>query len=168
MAAKSQGTWAPYQPIGIVDLTNVDTTAAYDFGYRCKARDTGSTAYGHAEFMYVKGGTSIAVGSVVTIAGDYTVTLIAADAKGPVGLAISVLDATTKYGWVQVLGRGVAKCDTVAAGAQCFIDGTAGRIDDAAVTGDVVLGMQTYTADDTNTCVVNMLSYPVVGDLNNA
>lgn len=169
MAAKAQGTWQVLEPMGVAALTNVDTTAAYPFGYRCKARDGGATDYGHAEFMYVKGGTSLAVGSVVSIAGDYTTTLIAARAIGAVGLAISVLDAATKYGWVQIRGRGVAKCDSsVTAGAPLYIDGTAGRIDDTAVAGDAVLGMLAYSTDDTNTCVVNLLSNCTVGDFDNA
>lgn len=168
MAAKAQGTWQVYQPAGIAALTNVDTTAAYDLGYRCKARDSGTTAYGPAEFIYLKGGTNVAAGSVVTINGDNSVTLITARAKGAVALAISAVDATTKFGWFQILGRGVAKCDTVAASAACYIDGTDGRIDDAAVAGDCILGMATYTADDTSTCVVNMSTYPSTGDFDNA
>lgn len=169
MAAKTAGTFVPYEPMGFeADLTAVDTTARHDLGTRCKAKDLGATLYGDAEFIYCSGVASTARGSVVLITDTYGTSLIAARAIGAVGLALAAVDATTKFGWYQVLGKGVALCDTVAANAACYIDGTAGRIDDAAVAGDAVVGMRTVTADDTSTCVVNMLTRPTVGDADNA
>jgi hypothetical protein len=168
MAAKTAGTWAVQDPIGVADLTNVDTTAAWTLGKRCKAKDVGATAYGFGEFIYLAGVTSCARGSVVLIKDDFSTSLIAARDKGAVAVALAAVDASTKYGWFQILGQGVAACDTVAANAACYIDGTAGRIDDAAVAGDCVLGMRTVTADDTSTCVVCMATYPAVGDFDNA
>lgn len=168
MAAKTAGTWAPYEPIGIADLTNVDTTQQYPLGLRCKAKDTGSTAYGQGEFVYLKGVTSCARGSVVLITDTWGTSLIAARAIGAVAVALAAVDASTKYGWFQIRGQAVAACDTVAANAACYIDGTAGRIDDAAVAGDAVQGMRTVTADDTSTCVVNMTGHCLVGDADNA
>lgn len=168
MAAKVAGSWQVLEPIGVADLTNVDTTAAHTLGKRCKAQDKGTTAYGFAEFIYCKGVASVARGSVCLIADDFSVTLIAARAIGAVGIALGAVDAATKFGWFQVLGKGVALCDTVAAAAACYIDGTSGRIDDAAVAGDAVQGMRTNTSDDTGTCVVTMSSYPLVGDFDNA
>jgi hypothetical protein len=168
MAAKTAGTWAVTSPVGFGQLDQVDTTARFPLGSRCKAKDVGSTAYGDGEFIYLSGVGSTVRGSVVLITDDYGTALIQARDKGGVGVALAVVDATTKYGWYQVLGKGVAACDTVADGAPCYIDGTAGRIDDAAVAGDAVLGMRTSSADDTNTCLVTMASYPSVGDFDNA
>lgn len=168
MAAKTAGTWAPVFPGAIAPLTNIDTTQVYDLGYRCRAKDVGSTQYGWAEFIYLKGATSVARGSVCLITDAWLVTLIAARAIGAVCIALGAVDAATKFGWFQTLGQGVALCDTVAASAACYIDGTAGRIDDAAVAGDAVQGMRTVTSDDTGTCVVAMTGPCLVGDFDNA
>jgi hypothetical protein len=167
MAAKVAGTWRVQSEIGIGDLTQVDTTALYAIGKKVKAFDTGSTGYGYGEFVYWGGGTSVVANSVVNFVGDGTTLLVAARGKGAVGLGLSTVVGTS-FGWFQVLGKGVASCDTVAAGAACFIDGTSGRIDDAVVAGDCVLGMHTVTSDDTATCVVVMNAYPSTGDFDNA
>lgn len=168
MAAKTAGTWAVTDRIGFGQLSDVDATARFAVGTRCKATDVGSTAYGPAEFIYLSGATSTVRGSVVLITDTYGTSLIAARAIGAVAVALAIVDASTKFGWYQILGKAVAACDTVAANAACYIDGTSGRIDDAAVAGDAVLGMRTVTSDDTGTCVVNMATYPAVGDFDNA
>lgn len=169
MPAKVQGTWRPIDPtyLGIASLTNVDTAAAYPLGTKIKARDIGATAYGDAEFIYMNGGTTVVAGSVVNFIGDGTCVLLAARAKGAVGLAISTVIATS-FGWFQVRGKGVAKSLTVAANAACYACGTGGSIDDAAVAGDQIIGMQTNTTDDTSTCVVFMTTYPSMADFDNA
>lgn len=169
MAAKTAGTWVVLDPIGVSDITQKGTTKLWPLGTRCRARDMSSTTdYGDGEFVYLAGVASTVRGSVVLITDTYGTSLIAARAIGAVAVALSANDSASSYGWYQVLGKGVAACDTVAANAACYIDGTAGRIDDAAVAGDAVQGMRTVTADDTNTCVVNMTSYPLVGDFDNA
>ncbi len=168
MAVKVAGTWQVLSPVGTGSLAQVDTTARFALGTRCKARDSGTTAYGEGEFIYLSGVTSTVRGSVVLITDAYGTSLIAARAIGAVAVALAIIDATTKFGWYQILGTGVASCDTVSANLPCYIDGTAGRIDDAAVAGDAVIGMRTVTADDTATCVVNMATYPIVGDLDNS
>lgn len=167
MAAKTLGTYVALNLAGVADPTNVDTTKAWPLGTRCKARDVGSTAYGEVELMYVAGGTNVAARSVVTIASDFSTVLIAARAKGAVGVALSAIDSTSKYGWVVIRGKAAAASDTVSDASACYIDGTAGRVDDAAVAGDQIIGMQTASADDTNTCVVNMLCNPAVADFDN-
>lgn len=169
MAAKTVGTYVSTdQRVGFEDLSTIGTTQLWPLGTTIKARDTGTTAYGDVEMMYLKGGTSIAARSVVTILDDWTVALIAARAKGAVAVSIGAVDATTKYGWYVVKGKAAAACDTIAAAAQCYIDGTSGRVDDLVVAGDAIHGMYAATADDTNTCVVNMLTYPAVTDADNA
>lgn len=168
MAAKVAGTWQVLAPMGVGDLTTIDTTAAYRLGARCRAKDIGTTDYGDGDFIYLKGVASCARGSVCIIADDYSAVLIAARAIGAVCVSLGAVDAATKFGWFQVRGKAVALCDTVAAAAPCYIDGTSGRIDDAAVAGDAVQGMRTNTSDDTGTCVVTMASNCVVGDFDNA
>lgn len=168
MAAKTAGTWVVQQPIGVADLTNVDTVQQWPLGQRCRAWDNGSTAYGFGEFIYLKGAASVARGSVCLITDAFAVTLLTARDKGAVAVALGAVDAATKFGWFQIFGQGVALCDAVAAAAPCYIDGTNGRIDDAAVAGDQVIGMRTVTSDDTSTCVVNMGTYPATADYDNA
>ena len=169
MAAKTAGTWVVMQPVGVqADLTVVDTTQAYPLGTRIRAYDQGSTGYGHAEFIYLKGVASTARGSVVLISGSFATSLVAARDRGSLAVALGAVDATTKYGWYQIWGQGVALCDAgVVADAGLYIDGTTGRVDDTAVAGDSIMGMKAQSTDDTNTCVVFM-SYPAVSDYDNA
>lgn len=166
MAAKTAGTWQVYEPVGIADLTVVDTTAAWPLGKRCKARDNGSTDYGFGEFIYLSGVTSTARGSLVLITDTFGTSLSAARAKGAMAVALAAVDTTSKYGWYQILGKGVVLCQTVSANLPAYL-AASGTIDDSAVAGDVIGGMRTVTADDTSTCVVNMSTYPVCLDGDN-
>lgn len=169
MAAKTAGDFQVLSPLGIGALTDVDTTARFTLGTKCMARDMGATAYGDGEFVYLSGVASTARGSVVTISGTNGTALIAARAVGRVALALGAVDATTKFGWYQISGKGVALCDaTIAADAPLYIDGTSGRCDDTVVAGDCIMGMKAFSADDTNTLVVNMAGTCLVGDFDNA
>lgn len=168
MAAKVAGSWKVLSPIGFGSLDQVDTTARFTLGTKCRARDAGSTAYGEGEFIYLKGVTSTARGSVVAIKGDYSTELVAARSRSALAVALGAVDATTKYGWYQIRGVGVALCDAgIVDAAGLYIDGTSGRVDDTAVAGDAVIGMRAASTDDTNTCLVNMV-YPAVADFDNA
>ena len=171
MAAKVAGTWAVLSPIGMTgSLTTIDTTAAFRLGQRITARDMSSTTdYGDGEFVYLKGVTSCARGSVCTFTSGFVAVLIVAKAKGPVCVALGAVDASTKYGWFQIKGKGVALCDSgITDGAALFIDTNTAQIDDTAVTGDVIIGMHAASTDDTGTCVVHMAVNPVVADYDNA
>jgi hypothetical protein len=163
MAAKTAGTWGVTHPVGIEPLTTFGTTKLHTLGDRCKAVDTGATAYGPGEFIYLEGCASTVRGSVVTFNDNYLTALVVANAIGSVAVALSI-NVASNYGWYQVLGTGVAACDTVADGTSCYIDGTAGRVDDAVVTGDLIQGMVMSSADDTSTCLVTMTNYPSVTD----
>ena len=72
---------------------NVDansTTKNAPLGTIIQAKDVASTAYGSGEFVYLKGVASTALGSWVTYnAGDNSTTLLAANAIGPVAIAMS-------------------------------------------------------------------------------
>ena len=116
------------------------------------------------EYIYLAGVGSTAVGSVVSFDEAHATLLLAGNAVGRVGVAQAIVDSTSEWGWYLIYGTGTAACDTVAADKACFIDGTAGRIDDAVVTGDLVNGMLTRSADALNFCTVE-LSYPTVNDV---
>lgn len=169
MAAKTAGDFQVLFPVGIGALTDVDTTARFALGTRCTAKDMGSTDYGFGEFIYLTGATSTARGSVVVISATYGTALVAARAVGRVALALGAVDASTKYGWYQIQGKGVALCDSgIDIDDILYIDGTSGRVDDTVVAGDAVQGMRAVTTDDTNTCVVNLTGSCLVGDFDNA
>lgn len=172
MGAKAVGTYKAVLPIGIQsDFTTVDTTQQFPLGMVVKARDVStSTAYGEVELMYVKGGTSIAATSAVTVNADYTLTLLAARAKGQVAVALSALTSTTAtFGWVVIKGKAAVKSDsTISANAPLYIDGTSGRVDGTAVAGDQIIGAQAASTDDTNTIVINLVTYAATADYDNA
>jgi hypothetical protein len=136
---------------------NVDSTKKYRLGTRKRH-------FNNNEYVYLKGVTSTAQYSVVTYDDVGATALITANAVGDVAIAQGAVDATTKYGWYLIYGSGTAKCDTIASGKACFIDGTDGRVDDAVVTGDLIVGMYSRSADSSNTCTVQ-LSYPKVTDV---
>lgn len=123
---------------------------------------------GDAAFVYVQGVTSGAVNKFATYTLAGVTTLLAADAVGRVGIFCSTLDATTKFGWLQVKalnGRDGAT-DTVSANTVPYIDGTAGRVDDASVAGDKVYNCFILTADTSNVATIWM-EYPYVTNESN-
>lgn len=185
MAAKAQGTWqvqefvedaaglspaaaATVGPLGVgtipgpvgrlgaaPSVTQVDTVQAYAFGTRLLAKDIGSTGYGLAEFTYVKGVASVAVADGLAIVGD---AVVRATTGGPVGrfaLAVSALDAATKFGWVQTKGTGVATTGDVTNGNAVYSTSSAGSLDDAVVLGNGAIGAAFASDDDTSTALVS-------------
>lgn len=114
------------------------------------------------EYIYLKGVTNCAAGKWVSFnATTFTAVLLAADAVGRVAVAMAAVDGSS-YGWFQIYGfYASASSDTVAAAGGLFIDGTAGRVDDASVAGDMVYGAVSTAADTANVLPVN-LSYPYV------
>jgi hypothetical protein len=169
MAAKVAGTWQALGKVGINPDSTVGTTLLYPLGTRVKARDMGSTAYGDGEFVYCLGVASTIRGSVVIITSTYATTLVVARSKGFVGVALGA-NVASNYGWYQVSGVGVADstASISAAGVQLYsVNATPGRVDEAAVAGDAIIGMTSASTDDTNTVLVNM-SHPAMADFDNA
>ena len=121
---------------------NVDansTTKNAPLGTIIQAKDVASTAYGSGEFVYLKGVASTALGSWVTYnAGDNSTTLLAANAIGPVAIAMSA-SVASEYGWYQISGLAVGKAlSGYADNGLVYATATAGSIDDAVVAGDRV------------------------------
>lgn len=142
-------TYVPQEnSVGWQAIAEVSTTQKHDLGTIIRAVDP---TYGAGEFIYLKGATSTAIGSWVTYASDdWTTTLIAADAIGPVAVAMAAVDASTKYGWYQISGKAVAKAADVNDNGLVYIDTAAGTCDDAAVAGDLVVNA-TWASDDATT-----------------
>lgn len=122
--------------VGVSQITDVDTTARLPLGTRMKAFDP---VYGEGEFIYLEGAANMTANSWVTFnQDDNSTALLAADAIGPVAIAMAAVVADT-FGWFQVYGKAVGK---VLAGyadnGLVFATATAGSVDDAVVAGDRV------------------------------
>lgn len=115
-------------------LTEVSTTQKLPLGTRfCPD--------GKNVYMYGKGVASTVAGSWVSFDDDGNTTLLAANAVGRVGIAQAALVAST-YGWYQIYGKStIAK---VLAGfadnGKVYSTSTAGSVDDAVVSGDLIVG----------------------------
>lgn len=139
------------------DTSTVDTTKQQQLGTRAFDVDGN-------EYVYLQGVSSNAAGKWVSYDEAFVTTLLAADAIGRVAVSMAAIDSTSKYGWFQVYGKNIiASSDTVADDKPLYIDGTAGRVDDAGVAGDFIFGAWSRSADATNVLTVE-LCYPFVAN----
>lgn len=120
--------------IGLPSIADTLTTQSTQLG---KIVDAYDPTYLAGEFIYLKGVASTVVGSWVTYnLDDGTTTLLAANAIGPVAVAMSI-NVANQYGWYMIQGKAVAK---VSAGfvdnANLYATATPGEADDAVVAGD--------------------------------
>jgi hypothetical protein len=124
---------------GMQNIGDTSTTQNQVLGTIVQAVDVASTAYGAGEFVYLLGVASTVLGSFVTYnADDNSTALLAANAIGPVAVAMSI-NVASQYGWYQISGKAVGKALTgYADNALVFATATAGSIDDAVVAGDRV------------------------------
>jgi len=143
--ANTQGTWRMIEHrIGAQPIATVSTTQNHPFGTRIKAKDTGVTNYGEAEFVYVKGVSSGALAAWAGYrnkSGLTTLAVASGHYEEGVGVFVSTLDATTKFGWLQIKGRAIGKVKTqYADNAVVYLTSTPGSMDDSSVAGDVIIG----------------------------
>lgn len=114
-----------------------------------------------AEYIYLKGVANVALGSWVTYNYLFASALITHLAVGMVAIAQAAVVAN-KYGFFRIYGYDAnAKSDTTAANKALYIDGTDGRVDDAVVTGDLVVNAMSAAADTANVLPV-FIQYPFV------
>lgn len=106
--------------------------------------------YGAGEFIYLKGVASTARGTWVTYnSDDYSTTRLAANAIGPVAVAMGATVASTK-GWYQISGKAVGLAAAAYAdNGLVYATATAGTVDDAVVAGDRVKNALGASAVDT-------------------
>lgn len=132
---------------GAQAIADTSTTQKHALGTIVCATDP---VYGEGEFIYLLGVASTAVGSWVTYnADDYSTTLLAANAIGPVAVAMSA-NVASQYGWYQINGKAIGKALTgFADNANVYATATAGSIDDAVVAGDRVKNAKGASAVDT-------------------
>jgi len=95
--------------------------------------------YGMGEFIYLKGVASTLVGSWALInSDDWSTTLLIADMKGAVGIAMSA-NVASQYGWYQISGKALGLAlASYADNALVYATATPGQVDDAVVAGDRV------------------------------
>ncbi len=136
----------------------VHTSLKNPLGSERKAQD-GSV------YIYLQGVASLVDGDWVTYrAGEWTTTRLAASAKGSVAIATAAVDATTEYGWFLIVGSDTATCESsIVSNAACYAMATAGRVDDAAVTGDQVHGARTTTAGVAGATATVSINRPFIG-----
>ena len=124
--------------MGLPQIELTDTVRAVPLGTIVTAEDP---VYGAGEFIYLAGVASTVLGSWVTYnMDDGSTTLLAANAIGPVAVAMSA-NINGQFGWYQIQGKAVGR---VLAGfldnANVYATATAGSVDDAVVAGDRVKG----------------------------
>ena len=117
-------------------IADTSTTQMHALGAIVRAKDP---TYGVGEFIYLKGAANTAVGSWVTYnADDWSTTLLAANAIGPVAVSMSA-NVASQYGWYQISGKAVGKAlSGYVDNALVWATSTAGSVDDAVVDGDMV------------------------------
>jgi len=144
-------------------IADTSTTVKVPLGTIVNAYDT---TYGGGEFVYLKGVASCALGSWVTYnADDNTTALLAANAIGPVAVAMAATTASY-YGWFQIGGKAIGKCLTqLASNNRVWITGTGGSVDDASVAGDGVNNAKTASGTTVGTFIAEFeIHRPWVND----
>lgn len=131
MAFSITSTTLGFQPIAVTE-----TTQNHPLGTRVQAKDP---LYGVGEFIYLQGVASTEVGSwVIFNQDDNTTALLAANAIGPVAVAMSA-NVANQFGWYQIYGEAVGKALAgFVDNANVYATATAGSVDDAVVAGDRV------------------------------
>ena len=167
MAAISQLTYLPTDNI-VLDqpFAETSTTQRHRLGERRRGYNATD---GAAEFIYLLGVASTGIGSWVTFSPDnWGTTLLAANARGPVAVAMSA-NVASQYGWYMIYGKVDARAADVADSGRVFIDTVAGVCDDAVVAGDHVLNARWASADDTGVASTGhaevRITYPHVEDV---
>jgi hypothetical protein len=122
--------------IGAQPITEVSTVKNHPLGTIVTASDP---VYGGGEFIYLLGVVNTVLGSWVTYnLDDGSTTLLAANAIGPVAVAMSA-NVANRYGWYQISGKAIGKAlADYADNGLVFATATAGSVDDAVVDGDMV------------------------------
>ena len=132
--------------LGNVDNVNVDNTTTnnrYPIG--TVVRGTDSTL-GGGEFIYLQGGTSVAIGTIVSYnatTGAVTAVPNTGNLGVPVAISLAANTTATNYSWYQIGGLAtVLKLvgTPVLPQAKVYISSTAGTVAPTSASGKQVLG----------------------------
>lgn len=118
------------------NIDETSTTQNHALGTIVKMKHA---TYGVGEFIYLQGVASTTANDWVTYnADDHSTTRLAANAIGPVGVAMSA-NVASQYGWYQISGKAVGKAlASFADNANVYATAMVGSVDDAIVAGDRV------------------------------
>lgn len=120
-------------------IDEVSSTKNHDLGTEVQAYDE-SGVQGMCTFVYCSGVANCIATDWVLIGEDFALARLTADQKGPVGVAMAALVAST-YGWVQRVGKAIGGSGgAIVDGAPVYATGAGGvgTVDDAVVDGDMV------------------------------
>jgi hypothetical protein len=138
--------------IALEGIDQVDTVQRWALGKKFYLGDK--------SYVYVKGVTDGAAGKFATYTSAGVTVLTVADINGQAGIFMSDLDATTKFGFLQIFGENATADVTAAtAGAALYATATPGRLDESAVAGDMALGVTVTVTGASNVATV-FLNYP--------
>ncbi len=114
------------------------------------------------EYVYLSGTASVVADDWCVFDENFATTRLVADEVGPVGVAATAI-TLNQFGWFLIKGVVLGNSDTISADSSLYIDGTAGRVDDLGVSGDLVIGAYSMTAAVNNkaTCYI---TYPHVSN----
>lgn len=142
--------------IGLPPLTSITSVASaalinstgVPLGTIVRAEDP---TLGQGEFVYLAGGTSIAIGSLVTynqLTGLTTLAPNTANLAQPVAVSMAANTSTTALSWYQIAGAASIKKTAVkiSPASKVWLSATAGSIFATATTGKQVLGAITNNA----------------------
>lgn len=137
--------WLFEEPrIGLQPITTTSTVQNHSLGTIARAKDTGSTALGAGEFIYLLGVASTVAGLVVSYnATTFQTTLLPSTANlgTPVAVAMSA-NVASQYGWYQIEGLATVLKTAVAVTPQAkvYISGTTGRLMPTSASGKEIIG----------------------------
>ena len=145
-------------------IGDTKTTELVDLGTRAYGKDLGSDDRGKAEFIYLTGVASTAVGDWVTYTSDdWTTARVSANGVGPLAVAMSA-NVANQYGWYMIYGKASANvASSFADNGDVYLTSTAGRVDDADVAGDYVSNALGAGAESSNLADVEIW-HPAVQD----
>ena len=142
--------------IGVPGITSITSVASaglinstgVPLGTIVRAEDP---TYGQGEFVYMAGGTSILVGSLVTynqLTGTVTLAPNTANLAQPVAVSMAANTSTTALSWYQIAGAAVIKKTAIKINPNVaiYLSGTAGRVMSTAASGKQILGARTINA----------------------
>lgn len=140
-------------------IAESSTTQRHPLGTRIRAFDP---TYGEAEFIYLKGVASTAVGDVVGYdIKNATTTRAVTTTRGPLAVAMSA-NIANQYGWYCVYGAVPVNAAgaTASVAIQLYMTATPGALDDAATAGSAVTGISFMDAVSGAGAFTAQLSYP--------
>ena len=144
------------------NTTQIDTVLQHKLGTHAFDPDG-------REYIYLTGCASTILGSWVTYDEASLTTLLAANAIGPVAVAMAIIDSTSKYGWYCISGEcEAAIAANSAADTAIGYETTAGYAGDGKAAGDCIYGAIQRDATSGSAAVVTVqINYPFVDDNSN-